>query len=334
MSDAWETDEELALRFLARRWLPEVEDLLERSQGELLAFDDLDLDGDLDELTNAVSRERLRRLALRGLMRTLADEDPEVKAVDAEPGVARAFVRLVAANLAFALRTDDLLAALVANAASGAPPRMAPRDVGALLARARSARKARELVATLEEPARTEALAAIAPSSIDGDYAVLHARVPTEELAEAVERVMTRRGLVAVPWIKAPRAERYIATRRRGGWSTLLHATGVERALAQELSTILGPVAWAEKKGEAMSFALFERGKATSEETVLDEASGALRALGITAHDGLAPGKKVPLAWLDYVPEGENSPARLRKMSAVGIALLPKDEARRAKSRS
>jgi hypothetical protein len=330
----WDTDFELAVRFFRRRWFDEVGDILEGSQGASLAFDDLDLDNDLLELENAVSRDKLRKLALRGLLHAEVEGDKALLAVEAEPGDARAFVRLISANLAFTLRTDDLLEALVENASRGPEPRLPARALGEILSRARSARRARELVAALHEPQRGEALAAIEPLSVAHDFSVIHARGTTDELGAAVERVLARRSLVPVPWIKAKDATRYVATRRRGGWVTLLGPTGVDRELAQELSTILGPVLWAEKKAETASFARFERGKAVDEQTDPDEVSGALRAMGVTAHDPKAPGKVVSLLYGEYVPEGERSPARLRRMSALGLAFLPPADARKVNARS
>src|SRR5581483_1444711 len=179
--------------------------------------------------------------------------------------------------------------------------------------RARSARRARELAGALPEPLRAEALAAIEPLAIAGDWSVLHARSTQEELGEAVERVLARKQLVAVPWGRAPDAERFVATRRRGGWVTLLGAKGVERELAAELSTILGTILWAERKGDEARFARFERKQLAEELSGLDEVAGALRAHGVTAHDPKAPGKVVSLSWPDYAPPGERSPARLRR---------------------
>ncbi|MEZ0229858.1 MAG: hypothetical protein ACAI25_14620, partial [Planctomycetota bacterium] len=133
--------------------------------------------------------------------------------------------------------------------------------------------------------------------------------------------------------IQAPEGDRLVATRRRGGWVTLLGEKSLERDLAAELSMILGPVAWAERKGDEASFARFERKKAVEEAAGLDEASGALRALGITAHDMKAPGKAVSLTFAHYAPPGERSPSRIRKMSALGLAFLPPKEARIANSK-
>lgn len=312
--DGWDSDENLALVFLKRRWEREIEDLIEGSQGEALAFDDLALDFDLEELGNAVSTERLKKLAKKGLER------------------GDAFVRLMAANLAFVYRTDELLEALVASVANGPAPRLQARDLGGLLARARSARRARELVQPLPEPLRAPALEAIEPMIVPGDWSALHVRSTTEELGEATTRVLAKRELVSVPWIRSGDGARYVATRRRGGWVTLLAEKGVDRELASELSMILGPVAWAEKKGDDAVCVRFERKRAVEEATGLDEVGGALRALGITAHDTKAPGKVVTLGWTDYVPPGETSPARLRKMSALGLAFLPPDLARKANS--
>jgi len=328
----WEPDFEVALRFLWRRWDRDLSDLLEETVGPALVFDDLDLDNDLNELETAVSRERLRRFALRGLLHEESSDDPALAALECEPALARTFVRLMAANLAFALRTDDLLVALVENARNGPAPRLDPSDVGRLLSRARSARRARELVQALPEEARTSALEAIEPMMVAHDFSLLHARTTTDELGSILERALAKRSLVSVPWIKARSGERYVVTRRRGGWVTLLSANGVARELARELSLILSPVVWAEKKGEAASFVLFERGRGLDETSDPDEVGGSLRALGIVAHDTKAPGKVCSLVYEEYVPRGENSPARLRKMSALGFAFLPPGEARKALS--
>jgi len=340
----WETDLEVALRVLARRWEKEVSDLVSASLGERLAFDDLDLDDDLDEITRAVGQEKLARLARRGLAAGAPEreDDPAIRALGGDTGTARAFLRLMAANLAFVLRTDELLQLLARSAKEGAPPRISPADVGALLSRARSARWARNFLSglfSLSEKEREEALASVKPSARKGDFSVLHARTSPEEVGAALSRLLKRdRKLVSAPWgTRKTRDqdsvdERYVVTERRGGWSTLVAPGGVSRELATTLSQapFLGRVAWAASEGGAHHFSVLESGRTIDDDARLaaslgalepDDVSGALRALGIVAHDELAPGEPTPLVFEEYVAPGKSSsPSRLRRMRAQGFA--------------
>jgi hypothetical protein len=341
---SWEPDFEVVLRFVRRRWWSEVKDLLMESQGERLAFDDLDLDKDLAELGNAVGPTVLARLAVRSLTAAAPEpeDDPALRAVEApEPALARAFVRLLGANLAFTLRSDEVLLALAASA-NAAAPKLEPSVLGALLSRARSARDARALIARSSLPAamKAEATSAVKSLARAGDFAVLHARTSPEELGEGLARLHARRELAPAPW-GAGSAERAVATRPRGGFSTLVVPGGVPRELAAQLSGAapgLGRIVWCERAGDAARFAVFEGGRVVDDETRLaarvgqplerDDVMGALRALGITAHDEAAPGELTSFVFEDYATE-TSGPASLRKQRAVGLAFLPAKEARR-----
>lgn len=347
----WELDFEVALRVLRRRWWDEVSDLLEQSSGDALAFDELELDDDILELDKAVGSSKLARLALRSLgdAGPEPEGDPGLRALEALPERGRAFLRLVGANLAFALRTDELLSAL-ARAPSGPAPRLAPEVVGGLLARARSARWAREALATLEAPLRERALGGVRPSSRAGDYRVLHARTTPEVLGEAIGRVVSRDGLVPVDWgVRKSREEdsakeRWLVSRPHNSWATAIARGGVGRDLALALSAkvpSLGRVAWAERSGETARFAVFEGGRLLDDDErlraripdlELDDVAGALRTLGIVAHDPASPAGALSLVFQDYVAEGRSSsPARLRRQGVVGFAFsppTPKGEAR------
>jgi hypothetical protein len=333
---AWESDFEVALRFFRRRWWDEVQDLLDRSRGATLAFDDLDLDVDLTELSGAMGMEKLARLARRGLDAPTPEEvmDPAIRALEHDDlPRARAFVRLIAANLAFALRTDELLASLIASTLE---PRLDEAALGALVARTRSARVARVLLAS-----RPAAAAAVEPSARDGDWQCVHVRAETDAVGEALARVHAKRGHSAARWTERHAKQpliRYAVTRPRLGWVTLLAPGGIERAFAQELAGAapsLSRVVWTERKGDVAHFARFEGSRLVDDDqrlaerlsssVELDDVTGALRALGIVAHDVKAPGHVVPLSY-EGIASGD---ASVKLTRATGFAFLPKAETER-----
>lgn len=342
---SWELDFEVALRVLRRRWWEEVADLLDRSSAEVVAFDELELDEDLEELGNAVSSAKLVRFAERclGAQGPEPEDDPALRVLEAPPAKARAFLRLLGANLAFALRTDTLLAALVASL-SGPAPRLEPAVVGGLLARARSARWTREALGSLPSDRREAALQGIVPGARAGDFSVAHARSTPEALGEAIGRVLASKGdLVPVDWgVRKSREEdsaqeRWLVSLPRNGWCTVIARGGVSRDFAQALSgrsPALGRVVWAERAGERPRFAVFESSRLQDDEEKLlervpdlspDDVAGALRTLGIVAHDPLSSAATQSLVFADYVAEGRSSsPARLRRQGVVGFAFSPR----------
>jgi hypothetical protein len=340
----WDTDSEVIVRVLRRRWWDEVHDLLGQSSADTLAFDELELDDDRAELERAVGVRKVALFAARALgdAGEEGDGDPALRALEAPPAEGRAFLRLLGANLAFALRSDELLAALV-RAVKGPPPRIAPDTLGALLGRARSARWARETLGALEEPARTRALEAVRPAVRGGDFAVLHAVATAESLGGAIGRTLSHEGLALVEWgVRRTKErdsadERYLVTRPSGGWVTVIARGGISRERAQSISRAapaLGRVVSAERSGERARFAIFEGGRATLDEEKLrerlgslelDDVAGELRALGISIHDPASNAGATSLVFEDYVAEGRSSsPARLRRLGVEGFAFSKK----------
>ena len=204
---------ELVLRYLKHRWLRDIADQITGSEGEeILAFEDLDLDRDMIELARVTGTDLLKRFAdcvlaapgdldLSG--RALASLSPEL-----EPSEAQIFLRIVALNLAFRLRTDELLAALCAYTASGPAPRLAPGVLGALLGRARSERDARALLEA--SPLSGDALeAALATVTLDDDDRMIEI---TREGAEPARA--GRRGIFSGIHLLAPDLLRRLSTDR------------------------------------------------------------------------------------------------------------------------
>ena len=116
------------LTFFKRRWLRDTADLvhetLERGD-ETLAFDDVDLDNDLLELRRVGGVEALRGIAHEVLCATgplPAGPGLEALAPELEGPAVEAFLRLLAINVAFRVRSDELLADLMTHVAGGAAP--------------------------------------------------------------------------------------------------------------------------------------------------------------------------------------------------------------------
>jgi len=308
------TQTQLVLRYLKHRWLRDTRELL-AAAGPRLEFDDLDLDLDMVELQKAVGRDAVAGVAawVLGRREPPADDDPAVTALAPElsPDPARAFLALVAANVAFRLRSDALLAALAAHTAEGAPPRLAPERLGRLLARARSAREARALVeaAPLAPAEREAALAAAAPPDLPLTGARLHAEVGHDVLVELVAELT---GLVPTTWNdQDPGVRRFMALRQRGGFTTLVEeGDAIEPALAKSLAATkgIGRVAWARFDAEeGPDLLLFEGTRVAFDRAALEarlgappedeDVAGALRALGVLDLDPEHPKGPVPLSF-------------------------------------
>lgn len=126
-----ESAAELVLRYLKHRWGPALPQLLPPgSPVEAMRLDDLDLDTDAVELERAVGLPAVERVAvaLLGLEAPPADGSRALKALAPEVTGERAhaLLGLVGLNLAFRLRTDALLQALVTAAGRRTAPRPAP----------------------------------------------------------------------------------------------------------------------------------------------------------------------------------------------------------------
>ena len=223
--------------------------------------------------------------------RALASLSPEL-----EPSEAQIFLRIVALNLAFRLRTDELLAALCAYTASGPAPRLAPGVLGALLGRARSERDARALLeaSPLSGDALEAALATVTPQAMTLDGAWLHVDLDDEALDKVVPRAMLP--ATPLPWTRAvtiPGANRLLALRRRGGWRTLLGETDrLDPALGKALINAKAPrTVWASFGAAGLGLQVCEGTRTVLDLESLevkigappnaDDVVGVLRGLGI-----------------------------------------------------
>lgn len=276
-------------------------DLLDASvAGERLALDDVDMDNDLRELVRVAGREALVGLA-REVLRA-REPLPDCRAVqglgpelDAE--YAALFLRLVAVNLAFRLRTDGLLADLLAFAAEAPAPRPDPAAIGALLARARSVAAARALIeaSPLSDSEREAALQAAVVGPVPVEGARLHLAGTHDAVARALERAL--RPATAVPWSLVGGGaglRRFLALRPRGDFVTVLEEGDRPPAeLADHLARAggLSRVVWASfspagddlrvLEGNALALDRALLAARLGREPERDDVTGALRALGV-----------------------------------------------------
>ena len=302
------------LTFFKRRWLRDTTDLvnetLERGDGALV-FDDVDLDNDLIELRRVGGLEALRGVAHEVLTATgPLPSGPALEALapEIEGPAVEVFLRLLAVNVAFRVRSDDLLADLMTHVAGGAAPRLQPAALGGLLARARPLRQARALIEAgpLSDEAKAAALGALSLEPLD----LLGARIHLEAKPEALEAALERIG-----WTMAvgdPSRRRFLIHKQRGGWFTLLEegdAPPVE--LARELARQSGVLraAWVrfgETDADADLF-LFEGTRVVldrerlsaevGEAPSVDDVAGALRAVGVLDLDPAHPRRTPPFRW-------------------------------------
>ena len=309
------------LTFFKRRWLRDTADLvnetLERGD-ETLAFDDVDLDNDLLELRRVGGVEALRGIAHEVLCATgplPAGPALEALAPELEGPAVEVFLRLLAINVAFRVRSDELLADLMTHVAGGAAPRLQPAALGSLLARARPLREARALLeqGPLSGEAQAAALAAVTLEPLDLSGARIHVEAKPEALEVALERVL--RPLERIGWTMAvgdPGRRRFLVHKQRGGWFTLLEegdAPPVE--LARELARQSGVLraAWV-RFGEDDADAdlllvegtrvVLDRAKLCAEvggEPSADDVAGALRARGVLDLDPAHPRRSPPFRW-------------------------------------
>jgi hypothetical protein len=274
-----------------------VAELYEAEDGPTWA--DLDLDNDMVELGRAKGPKLLADLAevLLGPDPDLGERARAALAPELEGDPGPWFLRLVGVNLAFRLRTDALLAALLRFAHAGDQAlTVEPARVGALLARARSLREARALIeaSPLNGEARDAALEALTPGELRLDGARLHLEGDHEQVGEALARVL--RPWTRLPWTQAvskPEARRFLLLRRRGGWTTVLEEGPSGPDLAKALAAAgIRRAVWARFGAEAPAdLAVFEGSRRTLDRATLaercgedpedDDVAGALRALGV-----------------------------------------------------
>ncbi len=317
---------------MKNRWLRDVADQLEGSQSGVLAFEDLDLDNDMVELRRVTGTDllgELSRAILRGA--PLPERGTACLAPELEGEAAATFLRLVGLNLAFRLRTDDALEALLEFTARASSPALDPTVAGALLARARSERAARALVeaSPLEGGPLEAALEAVRPPELNLRGARLHLLADHEAVEKALVRAL--KPLAPLPWTQAPTRElarRFLALRRRGGWTTVLEeGDQPPAALAPDLARAAGVtrVVWASFGDGPPALALHEGSRAVLDTAALTErigsvpteedVAGELRALGILDLDPQHPRGLKPLTFASAI--------ETRKRGVLSLAFSP-----------
>lgn len=304
---------------------------------------DVDLDPDWTELERAVGVAALEAIAvaLLGLPAAPAPDARALRALtpDLEGAPAGAFLSLFATNVAFRLRSDVTLAALAGSLEAPGLPRPAPAVVGRLLARARSTRAARALLAAspLTEATREAALAGLAaPLEPPPAGARLHVEADQEVVQRALSAALRPRALV--PWSRAgTAARRLLLLRRTGGWVTVVaNDEALERELVPRLARAAGVrrAAWSRfGPGSDAPDLLVQEGTRivleratlearTGEPPTADDVAGALRGLGVLDLDPEHPRGKTALRFAELVGGGPplGVERRLRKRAVRPIA--------------
>lgn len=311
----------LLVTFFKRRWVNDVLDLIEETferEDGILSFDDVDMDNDFRELKRVTGPEALSELA-SGILRA-EDELPAGMALEAlapelEGDVGLVFLKLLAVNLAFRLRTPELLADLAHSAALGPAPRISPTDLGGLLGRCQLASDAKALIegAGFEDEAKAEALAALALPELDLLGTRIHVKTDLETLEKALDRALRPRDRAG--WtvgVGQPSRRRLLAHKQRGGWFTLLEEGDTPPLeLATELVKMSGvaTVAWI-KVGlseDELDLRVLEGTRTILDtaglktrlggEVTAQDAAAALRSLGVLDLDPGHPRRVPVLRW-------------------------------------
>lgn len=327
---------ELALRYLKYRWSRPAE----AARAGSLALADVDLDPDWTELERAVGVSALEAIvvALLGLAAPPAAEARFMRALtpDLEGEAARAFLSLFALNVAFRIRSDATLTALVASLEAPGLPRPAPAIVGRLLARARSMREARALIAAapLTAPVREAALAGlVTPLEPPPAGARLHLEAEQDIAQRALAAALRPRALVT--WSRAgTAARRLLLLRRTGGWvSVVASDEALERDLVPRLARVSGVrrAAWS-CFGEAPDLLVQEGTRVVLDRATLearageaptaDDVAGALRGIGVLDLDPEHPRGRTALRYAEQVGGGPplGIERRLRRRAVRAIA--------------
>src|SRR3954469_21839084 len=84
-----DTNAHLIVRYLKLRWWRDVEDLVAGTTAERLAFDELEIDHEIDRRERAAGREAVERFALTGLA---GSDEPLLALLDVDPAPGRAFL--------------------------------------------------------------------------------------------------------------------------------------------------------------------------------------------------------------------------------------------------
>jgi hypothetical protein len=311
----------LLVTFFKRRWVNDVADLIEETFGRedgYLSFDDVDMDNDFRELKRVVGPEALSELA-RGVLRA-EGELPSGMALEAlapelEGDVGLVFLQLLAVNLAFRLRTPELLADLAAYSAQGPAPHLAPADLGGLLGRCQLKVDAQRLIeeAGFEEAAQAEALAALEVPELDLLGTRIHVQTDLETLEKAIDRALRPRDRAGwTQGVGQPSRRRLLAHKQRGGWFTLLEegdAPPLELASSLAKTGGVTRVAWV-KVGltpDELDLRVLEGTRTTLDraglmarlggEVSAQDTAAALRALGVLDLDPAHPRRVPVLRW-------------------------------------
>ncbi|MCO5165023.1 MAG: hypothetical protein M9894_01480 [Planctomycetes bacterium] len=295
---------------------------MEAARAGALALGDVDLDPDWGELVRAVGVAALEAMAVALLAaREAPAADARVVralAPEVDAAAAPALLSLFALNVAFRLRSDATLGALVASLEAPGLPRPEASAVGRLLARARSARAARALLAAAPvAPTTREAVeAVIAPLPAPPPGARLHLDAEPDAAVRALEAALRPRR--AVPWSRAgSTARRVLLLRRTGGWTTALaEDEALERDLAPHLARVAGVrrAAWSRFGPGGPDLLAVEGTRTLVDRASLeaaqgappddDDVAGALRALGVLDLDPDHPRGATPLRFAEHVGGG------------------------------
>jgi hypothetical protein len=339
-----ESAAELVLRYLKHRWGPALPQLLPPgSPADAMRLDDLDLDTDAVELERAVGLPAVERVAtaLLALEAPPAEGSRVLKALAPEVTgpAAHGLLGLIGLNLAFRLRTDGLLQALVTAAGRRTGPRPAPALVGKLLGRARSGRAARALAEQVlgsdalgdgAQGVKDALLAAIAPPPPPPRGARLHVDAPQEAVERALVRALEPRKVVRFSGA-GPDARRYLVLRRRGAWTTVL-AEGDD--VAPEVGQVVARqggvrrVAWA-RFDQELDLRVWEGPRLAFDKAKLgaapeaDDVAGHLRALGVLDLDPDHPRGETHLLFVEHLGGGPplGHERKLRQAGARPVAV-------------
>jgi len=311
----------LLVTFFKRRWVNDVADLIEETftrEDGYLSFDDVDMDNDFRELKRVVGPAALGEFAsgvLRAEGELPAGMALEALAPELEGDVGRVFLQLLSVNLAFRLRTPELLADLAASAAKGSAPHLSPSDLGGLLARCQLSCDARRLIeeAGFEDEDQAAALAALELPELDLLGTRIHVLTDLETLEKGIDRAMRPRDRAG--WtvgVGQPSRRRLLAHKQRGGWFTLLEeGDAPPLELAQELAKVGGVtrVAWVKVGLEAdeLDLRVLEGTRTTLDraglmarlggEASAQDVAAALRSLGVLDLDPGHPRRVPVLRW-------------------------------------
>jgi hypothetical protein len=227
----------LVLRFLTTRWWAEVEDLVEKSlESGTLAFEDLDLDLDLLELSRVLNNDRRIELIAQVLE---PDEELSAALEDYEDAEAtHAFFILMAINIALfdggARGRDLVLKHMLSEEAAFTDSSV----FGQMLARTGPLSKARAWVekSVTDEAQKTEIISAMVPNYHKASGLVLHLDCDRQGSERALVNQCEYLNYHAEEWDAPLAGPRALSLRRIGRFMTFLLECDDEFAQALALS--------------------------------------------------------------------------------------------------